>query len=806
MSRSHLLRRTTAVLSHSIKTVRKAAHGPQGRRECAAACRPRLEQLEVRDLLSATYDIALHFAYVGSPGNASVAVDGFSPPSNATVPSPDTTSAGYQLIGGVPYMYAIGQTEITAAQYTTFLNKVDPNGDNPAQPVTGIHLWEERFSPVLNPFSGQINRVINAPAGEHYQLAASFWADKPLVNDTLFDFAYFDNSLYNGTTVAIDNSTATSPLGFTVQVQTRYISLSTNITTGMYDMADASYLFFQRQDLTGYVIPSDNEWVKAAYYTPTSTGNGTQYFYYPTNSNSPPNALTTSGPEATVDSLGNVMQANLTPGVAYSNFNLAVNWQPPYDSLPSEGANVVSVGEDQTPGPWLTYDQGGNAVEWTDTPFTLVPGVANPENVPVFFKVHGGVANATTYQLWLTATGTSDPYGQALGQIDKQAGARFGYVPNLAADALIGTSASVLPSALATPLTSNLVVYRVDNTQTLATFYTTDLAKAVSLMTVPTSVFLGANFQEATGAGALPVYGFLNSSTQTQFYTIDPNAATVASANPAYTSEGVVFSAFPAGVGNTNFRQFYNATTGAYADSAADVDVQIFTSRGYTLDGIGWSATEPDPADPAQISANTIYVSNVYELLLHRAPDGGADFWVNSLNNGATPSSVVLGVEASAEYLQDQVVALYLRYLNRAADAAGEQYWTTFLQAGGTFEEVSAGLASSQEYFQEQGNTNQGFVMGLYSDVLGRTATSAEVDAWVALLNTGTSRATVATAFLTSNEYYSDLVMGDYRTYLGRPAEAAGLQAWLQAIRSGMSDQQVLASIFGSQEGFDRWS
>ena len=364
--------------------------------------------------------------------------------------------AAYQNVGGVPYVYGIGQTEITAGQYVTFLNKVDPNGDNPVQPVTGIRLWVNAFSPVLNPFSGEINLVANARPGTHYQLAASYWGDKPLVNGNLFDFAYFVNSLYNGSTVAIDNARGKSPLGYRVQLQTRYVKLSTNISTGMYDLQDSSYPFFQRLDTSGYVIPSENEWVKAAYYSPFPTGNGTNYYYYPTVSNSPPTALQTGNPNPTVDSLGNVIESNLVPGVAYSNYDQSVIWQPPYDpQSPTKDANVVSVGEDHTPSPWLTYDQGGNAVEYTDTVATPVAGTANPHDLPVFVKVHGGIANATTYQLWLTATGTSDPYGQDLGQTDTQGGARFGFLPNAQSDKSIGTSKRVSSSMLAQPLDSN---------------------------------------------------------------------------------------------------------------------------------------------------------------------------------------------------------------------------------------------------------------------------------------------------------------------------------------------------------------
>jgi hypothetical protein len=87
-----------------------------------------------------SYDIAIHFAYVGSPGNASIPINGFVPPSRATVPARVPHGDQYQYIGGVPYVYAIGQTEITAGQYVTFLNTVDPNGENPVMPYTGVTL------------------------------------------------------------------------------------------------------------------------------------------------------------------------------------------------------------------------------------------------------------------------------------------------------------------------------------------------------------------------------------------------------------------------------------------------------------------------------------------------------------------------------------------------------------------------------------------------------------------------------------------------------------------------------------------
>ena len=138
---------------------------------------------------------------------------------------------------------------------------------------------------------------------------------------------------------------------------------------------------------------------------------------------------------------------------------------------------------------------------------------------------------------------------------------------------------------------SNGLVYRLDNLNTLDTFYTTNITTAISLASDPsTYVFLGASFQQPAPHGAEPVYGFVNNTNHTHFYTMDPNQAASMAANPGFSSEGIVFRALAPGVGSTNYRRFYDATTGAYAYSAADADVQFFTSRGYTFDGYAWSA------------------------------------------------------------------------------------------------------------------------------------------------------------------------------------------------------------------------
>jgi hypothetical protein len=290
----------------------------------------------------------------------------------------------------------------------------------------------------------------------------------------------------------------------------------------------------------------------------------------------------------------------------------------------------------------------------------------------------------------------------------------------------------------------------------------------------------GGNDFGGSGNFTIQIYATLSgvSAGQGQVYLgsvqVTPNANGVAS----FTLRN---ASVPVGAGTT-----FTATATGFANHGGITSV--FSNS------IGLSTT------------NQAYVANVYQLLLNRVPEPSASVWVNDLNNGASPASVVLAIEGSAEYLTDQVKAIYELYLHRQPDSGGGQFWVSFLQAGGTFEEVAEGLTSSQEYYVLQGGTNQGFVTGLYQEVLERTPSNAEIAGWEVALDDGASRLQVATAFLTSQEYRTDLIEADYMTFLLRSADSGGLTAWLNALNAGATDQEVLAQIFGSPEGYQLWS
>ncbi len=64
--------------------------------------------------------------------------------------------------------------------------------------------------------------------------------------------------------------------------------------------------------------------------------------------------------------------------------------------------SVSTVGQAETTSPWGTLDQGGNVVEWTDT---ITPPPTGSTSGRVWRRLHGGIANAPAYQLWLSAIG-----------------------------------------------------------------------------------------------------------------------------------------------------------------------------------------------------------------------------------------------------------------------------------------------------------------------------------------------------------------------------------------------------------------
>ncbi|MBB6419682.1 hypothetical protein [Streptomyces sp. AK010] len=304
------------------------------------------------------------------------------------------------------HRYEIGQLEVTVGQWVAFLNTADPDGGN------RLGLYDGTESPSEWPKYGQINFSPSAASGSHYSVAFPEWADKPYGFANFLRAARFVNSLYNGRLIS-KRSSGNGRFDYV----TYQVRLSARTERGMYDLARPKTT---RTHRTGFVLPSQDEWIKAAYYDPR--GGGTySYWKYPTNPGVfGDGAATAPNPSVLNPTTGDVTNAATQPLASYhADGKPAPTWCPgqlqpdacstvnPFGLDPNTYAQVYqgslgTVGGARTTSPWGTLDQGGNAVEWTDT-ITAPP--SGRGSLRVWRRLHGGISNAPAFQMWPSAVG-----------------------------------------------------------------------------------------------------------------------------------------------------------------------------------------------------------------------------------------------------------------------------------------------------------------------------------------------------------------------------------------------------------------
>lgn len=91
----------------------------------------------------------------------------------------------------------------------------------------------------------------------------------------------------------------------------------------------------------------------------------------------------------------------------------------------------------------------------------------------------------------------------------------------------------------------------------------------------------------------------------------------------------------------------------------------------------------------------------------------------------------------------NQVQALYIGYLGRAADKDGLDFWTNAISTNvSTIDSVALGFTLSQEYQSlYSGLTTSQLVSAVYQNVLGRTADAEGLEFWVSEVNKGAATA-----------------------------------------------------------------
>lgn len=373
--------------------------------------------------------VSVKTTQVGSPGNVSVGVVPFTDAIYQSCDDAPTGGPACQQVGGVGYRYEIGKLEVTVRQWVKFMNTTDPRGKNRHR------LYMKNQSSSAWPGYGQINRSRRAKPGHHYRAASRQWRDKPFGFATFLSASRFANSLFNGKLLARHRRVAGD---FTYT--TYNVRLSRRTGRGMYKMRNRKAT---RSRKRGFVIPSQNEWIKAAYYD--STGGGT-YWKYPTNAGVFGDGAATAP---------NPTELNYSTGVNQSNQPLA-GFKLSSDSVPawcplmaqtSDGCStdnplglspsnyekaytgvVQTVGQARTKSPWGTLDQGGNAVEWTDT---ITPPPSGRGGGRTWRRLHGGISNSTAYQMWPSALGLQPQDNSFYVRTYPWLGIRIGVIGNL---------------------------------------------------------------------------------------------------------------------------------------------------------------------------------------------------------------------------------------------------------------------------------------------------------------------------------------------------------------------------------------
>jgi len=222
----------------------------------------------------------------------------------------DERPEGY---GAVAYTYNIGKYEVTAGQYTEFLNavaKTDTYG-----------LYATNMNTVVY-WGCNIKR--SGSSGSYTYSVDPNWANRPVNYVSWSDAARFTNWLHN--------SQPTGAQGLSTTEDGAYY-LNGAVT-------DAALQAVSRELDAKWAVTSEDEWYKAAYYKGGSTTAG--YWDYPTSSNTAPG-------QDMADASGN-------------NANYIID-----DYLIGSPYYRTPVGEFQnSASPYGTFDQGGNVWEWNE--------------------------------------------------------------------------------------------------------------------------------------------------------------------------------------------------------------------------------------------------------------------------------------------------------------------------------------------------------------------------------------------------------------------------------------------------------
>jgi formylglycine-generating enzyme required for sulfatase activity len=211
--------------------------------------------------------------------------------------------------GAVNYAYSIGEYDVTPDQYTAFLNAVAAS-----DPYGVYNTTMESDSNMSGTTSGDPGIIRNGSPGSYTYTVTGGRGNYPVTDVTFWDATRFANWLDNGQPTGPEGPGTTETGAYTLTPD----GIANNTVT--------------RNASAKWALPSENEWYKAAYYTPTLNAGTGGYWLYPTQSN--------------------------TISAAQADY---------YDPPTNEGTDTTPVGSYPYPSYYGTYDQGGDAFQWNES-------------------------------------------------------------------------------------------------------------------------------------------------------------------------------------------------------------------------------------------------------------------------------------------------------------------------------------------------------------------------------------------------------------------------------------------------------
>lgn len=268
--------------------------------------------LAASDAMAVTYNVLP----VGNPGNSVVAGNGF---------------------GSVNYAFSMGTFEVTNAQYAAFLNSVDVSSGGGT--VSSLGLYSSSMS--SDTTNGGILFNAGGSAGSRYTVrnaaTVNSFGNRPVNYVSWFSAARFANWLNaseNGSAAAINSGV------YAVNSQ----------TSGTIPLRNTAAVAGSTPR-TAFVIPSANEWTKAAFFNSGSNN----YYYWQTkvSGSTPAPTIATTGNTATWSTSTNISNYGGASGLVRTS------------NVGSFAAATSAYG---------LYDMLGNVTEYSDTASTSAAG------------------------------------------------------------------------------------------------------------------------------------------------------------------------------------------------------------------------------------------------------------------------------------------------------------------------------------------------------------------------------------------------------------------------------------------------